>query len=193
MKKKKRKQESDKLTRKQEIFCYEYCIDYNATRAAIKAGYSKGSARAIGCQNLTKVYISDRIKEMQNNLAQTAGISALRIIKEHSSIAFMDAGQLRDGWMTLKEFESLTPEQKACIQEVSTKQTKKLSLSTDGGEDSVIIDEFVKIKLYDKQKSLDSITKILGLDAPIKATLVDENGKDVISQIIKWGNNEVKV
>lgn len=34
------------LTKKQEIFCTEYCADGNATRAAIAAGYSEKSAAA---------------------------------------------------------------------------------------------------------------------------------------------------
>ena len=109
-----------KLTAKQERFCYEYCIDFNATQAAIRAGYSETTAYAIGAENLKKPQIKKRIEEMQNNLAETAGISALRILKEHEKIAFSSAGHLRDGWITLKEFESLSEADKACIQEVST-------------------------------------------------------------------------
>ena len=35
------------LTEKQKRFCDEYLIDLNATQAAIRAGYSKRSARQI--------------------------------------------------------------------------------------------------------------------------------------------------
>ncbi|MEL7586640.1 MAG: terminase small subunit [Prolixibacteraceae bacterium] len=155
-----------KLTAKQERFCYEYCIDFNATRAAAAAGYSKKTAFTIGCENLKKPYIKTRIEEMQKNLAETAGLSALRILKEHQKIAFSDAGQLRSGWITLKEFESLTPDQKACIQEVSTKVIKQ---NVGTREEPIIADvEYIKIKMYDKQKSLDSINRMLGYDAPVK-------------------------
>lgn len=37
-----------------------------------------------------------------------------------------------------------------------------------GDDDIVVEEEWVKIKLYDKQKSLDSISKMLGYDAPQK-------------------------
>ncbi len=42
------------LTAKQAAFVNEYLIDLNATQAAIRAGYSKDTARAIGHENLTK-------------------------------------------------------------------------------------------------------------------------------------------
>jgi len=184
-------EEARKITAKEERFSLEYLIDFNATQAAIRAGYSEKTARAIGSENLTKPYIQNFIKEMQDNTAKAAGISVLRIVKEHAKIAFSDAGQFRTGWLQLKDFETLTPDQKACIQEVSTKVLKKNIGTND--EPEIVDIEFVKIKLYDKQKSLDSLSKILGFDAPVKASLVDNEGKDIISQIIKWGNNEVKV
>ena len=42
------------LEPRQERFVLEYLIDLNATQAAIRAGYSEKTARAIGCENLTK-------------------------------------------------------------------------------------------------------------------------------------------
>lgn len=50
-----------KMTEKQKRFCDEYIIDLNGTQAAIRAGYSKKSAKAIANENLTKPYIKDYI------------------------------------------------------------------------------------------------------------------------------------
>lgn len=50
-----------KLTAKQQRFCDEYLIDLNATQAAIRAGYSKKTARKIGQENMTKPDIRQRI------------------------------------------------------------------------------------------------------------------------------------
>ena len=36
--------EEKKLSGKEERFCQEYIVDYNATKAAIRAGYSERSA-----------------------------------------------------------------------------------------------------------------------------------------------------
>lgn len=52
-----------KLTAKQRRFVQEYLIDLNATQAAIRAGYSKKSACAIGLENLGKPMIKQAIEE----------------------------------------------------------------------------------------------------------------------------------
>ena len=51
------------LTAKQKRFCDEYLIDLNATQAAIRAGYSKKTAYAIGNENLKKLEIKNYIDE----------------------------------------------------------------------------------------------------------------------------------
>ncbi|MGJ1321474.1 terminase small subunit [Sphingobacterium faecium] len=50
-----------KLTPKQQLFVDNYLTHFNATRAAIQAGYSENTARAIGAENLTKPNISTHI------------------------------------------------------------------------------------------------------------------------------------
>ena len=60
------------MTAKQMRFCDEYLIDLNATQAAIRAGYSKKTARKIGQENLTKrdirQYIDARMAEKESEL-----------------------------------------------------------------------------------------------------------------------------
>lgn len=173
-----KQEENTKLTDKQERFCYEYCIDFNATQAAIRAGYSERTANEQGSQNLAKLNIQTRIKEMQANLSTTAGISALKVINEHAKIAFSSISKLKDGWMTLRGFESLTEDEKACIQEVQTKEARKAD-----GNDGIVIEAWVKIKLYDKQKSLDSISNLLGFNAPTKQEVTGKDGKDLVTAV----------
>lgn len=52
-----------KLTAKQRRFVDEYLIDFNATQAAIRAGYSEKTAAVIANENLRKPYISEFISE----------------------------------------------------------------------------------------------------------------------------------
>ncbi len=59
-----------KLTDRQETFCKEYIIDYNATQAAIRAGYSKKTARSVGSENLTKPDILARVRALQKECAE---------------------------------------------------------------------------------------------------------------------------
>lgn len=49
------------MTDKQQFFCEEYLKDFNATQAAIRAGYSTQSAYSIGHENLKKPEIQDYI------------------------------------------------------------------------------------------------------------------------------------
>ncbi len=62
--------EEKKLTPKQQKFCDYYIELGNGTEAAIKAGYSKKTAKVVACENLTKPYLKEyidtRLKEMQN-------------------------------------------------------------------------------------------------------------------------------
>ena len=60
------------MTEKQKRFCDEYLIDLNATQAAIRAGYSKKTAKVIANENLTKPnikeYIAERMAEKEKEL-----------------------------------------------------------------------------------------------------------------------------
>ena len=163
------------LTDKQEKFCYEYCWDFNATQAAIRAGYSQKTAKEIGCQNLTKLNIQSEIKKLQDNLSETAGISRLMVLREHQKLAFSSIAHLHNTWIELKQFELLTKEQKDCIAEIDTKTERKYFAEYDPDKEDFIkvpYDvKYIKIKLYDKQKALDSISKMLGFDAPTKLNI----------------------
>lgn len=171
-----------KLTAKEERFCYEYLANgFNATKAALTAGYSQKNARTIGCQNLAKLHIQNRVQAMKDNLAETAGISALMIVQEHAKIAFSDVASLHNTWIQRKELEELTDEQRACIQEVSTKVLKKNIGTRD--EPEIIDVEYVKIKTYDKQRALDSISNMLGYNAPIKQEITGKDGKDLFAKL----------
>ena len=100
-------EEMAKLTDKQEKFCYEYVLHLNATKAAINAGYSENSAKEIGCENLTKPNIQARIRYMQDNLAETAQLSALRVLKEHEKIAFNEEEKTADKQKSLDSINNM--------------------------------------------------------------------------------------
>lgn len=52
-----------KLTEKQKRFADYYIETGNATKAAVKAGYSRKTAKETGYENLTKPHISSYIEE----------------------------------------------------------------------------------------------------------------------------------
>lgn len=138
------------LNEKQKKFCREYIYDFNGTRAYLEAypDSSEEAARSSASDLLTKPNIKAHIDDIKNKLEENAGISRLKVLNEHMKLAFSSIAHMHNTWVERKKFDELTDEQKSCIAEIQT-QT---------GETG----EMVKIKLYDKQKSLDAISKMLG-------------------------------
>ncbi len=187
MKKQKEGKDKVELTGKQKRFCEEYIFDFNATRAAKSAGYSEDTSGAIGHENLKKPEIQAYIKELQTDLEKTSGISRLMVLREHQKLAFSSIAHLHDTWIDRREFEKLSDDQKACIAEIQT-QIRKTSVVREGQPEQDIETEFVKIKLYDKQKALDSISKMLGFNAAEKVDVKDVTEK----QVIKIGGQKIE-
>jgi phage terminase small subunit len=80
-----------KLTAKQNQFVREYIIDFNATQAAIRTGYSHKTAGSIGSENLQKPEIKQAIRAALNNLADLVLIEASVIVKALMQEAFSTA------------------------------------------------------------------------------------------------------
>ena len=71
---------SKSLTAKQSVFVDEYLIDLNATQAAIRAGYSKDTAKDMGYENLTKPHIHKAIHEAMDTRSERTQIDGLDIV-----------------------------------------------------------------------------------------------------------------
>ena len=54
------------LTKKQDLFCQEYMVDLNASKAAVRAAYSAKTASRIGPELLGKTWVASRIQELMN-------------------------------------------------------------------------------------------------------------------------------
>lgn len=74
--------ENIKLTNKQEMFCREYIIDFNATRSALAAGYSEKSAYQIGSENLNKVEIQAFLSKLMQERNERVKIDADYVLKQ---------------------------------------------------------------------------------------------------------------
>lgn len=176
------------LTIKQEKFCTKYLECGNASEAYRDAYNASRMSEETVCNSAYKLLqkgdITARISYLKDHLAEAAGISALQIIREHQKIAFSDATRIRNGWMSLKDFEALTPDEKACIKSIETRQTKRIT--QDGDE---LIDEQAKITCYDKQKALDSIVNMLGYNAPERKEVTGKNGAPIeLSTKVDYSN-----
>ena len=70
------------LTKKQEMFCKEYIIDFNATRAAVASGYSVKTANRIGSENLLKLDIQQYIQQLMQNREKRTEITSDSVLRD---------------------------------------------------------------------------------------------------------------
>ena len=78
-----------KLTDKQRRFVEFYCGEckFNATQAAINAGYSKHTAKDIGCENLAKPNIQESITEFMDKATESAEVTTEWVVKRLKELA----------------------------------------------------------------------------------------------------------
>lgn len=82
------------LTPKQRRFVNEYCVDENATQAAIRAGYSESGAGVQGHENLKNPKIAAAIKERMEELAVAASITPEWVVGQWAKIAQADPNDI---------------------------------------------------------------------------------------------------
>lgn len=147
-----------KLTNKQRVFIDEYLIDFNATQAAIRAGYSAKTAGSIGAENLTKPEIKE---EIEARLAEVH-MSADEALKRISEIARGDIAQIMDisgvGFslnMAMAKELGLTK----LIKKVKQKTVTHIAKS-ESDEDREVVE--LEVELYDSQAALRDILKLHG-------------------------------
>lgn len=141
-----------KLTDKQEMFCKEYLIDLNATQAAIRAGYSKKTAKDIACENLAKPNIQNRITELKEERSKRIEIDSDGVLKELKNWAEGDYTDLM--MLTAKQIKELAPEIRRLI--TGFKRTTRRIPGTDEEEIQI------EIKFIDKIKAMEMISKHIG-------------------------------
>ena len=63
------------LEEKQKMFCQEYLVDFNGTKAAIKAGYSKKTAAEQASRLLRKVKVQTYLQQLIENRNKRTNIT----------------------------------------------------------------------------------------------------------------------
>ena len=172
-------EEPPKLTIKQNLFVEQYIFDWNATRAYNEIYKPKNLevAASNGNRLLRNADIQNYIVEAQKDLERLSGISRLKVLSELNKLAFSSIAHLHNSWIERKDFDKLTDDQKACISEISA-QVKKINI-----DEQLVEIEFVKIKLHDKNKAIDSIKQMLGFNAAEKIDMNFDKEKVRVSSL----------
>lgn len=79
---------------KQQRFVQEYVKDFNATQAAIRAGYSERTAQEQGSRLLSQVMVQEAIDERRAEVATAAMIDAAWVLRQWQQIATADPNEL---------------------------------------------------------------------------------------------------
>ena len=75
------------MTDQQKAFADQYCIHFNATKAAISAGYSKKTATVQASQLLTLDEIAKYIEDKQSIISKEAEVDAVWVRKRFKTIS----------------------------------------------------------------------------------------------------------
>ena len=139
----------NRLRPKQRRFVEEYAIDFNATQAAIRAGYSERTAAEIGSENLRKPLIQMALAEENERRSTRCEVTADRVLLEISRLAFADIRGAFDEQGRLKPVRNLDDDLAPAVAAV---------------EVSVGLTDVTKrIKLWDKGAALERLGRHLGL------------------------------
>lgn len=76
-----------RLTEKQRSFCEEYLVDFNATRAAVRAGYSPRSAKQQGARLLTNADLHTHLTELMEARSRRTEITADTVLQDIREVA----------------------------------------------------------------------------------------------------------
>ena len=152
------------VTDKQRAFIQEYILDYNATQAAIRAGYSTRTAKEQGARLLSNVNVSDELQKEVAKRSVRTGITADRVIQELARIALVNPADINN-------MDDSARDDTAAI------NGYKVRTYTD--KDGIIKTE-TDIKLCDKIRALELLGKHIGiftdtlnLSGGIKITMTD--------------------
>lgn len=158
-------------------FVAEYLVDLNATQAAIRAGYSKRTARQQGYRVLKREDVQAAVTKGRGRLMERLEVTAERIMKERARLAFHDPRKFFRADGTLKTPHELDDDTAAAMAGVEVTEmstggiwVERPAEGENGQEleDGEPIREFrpmftKKLKMVDKNPHLTALERTLGV------------------------------
>lgn len=135
------------LTDRQRRFVAEYLIDLNAVQAAIRAGYSKTSARVNAFMILRRPGVMEDVQKAMDERARRTNISQDHVLEELAAIAFCDPAEIASAHLS-------------CPADIE--RLPKRVRSTIAGWGWNARGDFM-VKLHKKLPALEMLAKHLGL------------------------------
>jgi len=146
------------------MFCREYLVDLNATQAAVRAGYSRRTARSIGSENLTKPDIQEHIEHlMAERVARTEMTSdaVLHALEELAYSNIFDVLDVQpDDSLRVRDVRTLS---KAVRRAIKTLKARQTSRSVNGARETITT---IEVAMWDKLAALGMLARHHGLLSP---------------------------
>lgn len=140
------------FTAKEELFCREWIIDKNDTQAAIRAGYSKKTAGAIGHALLKKAKIRARCEKLWHEALLRADLTIDVLIQELKEFGFFSIKDFVGDNNTVLDLSKLPRELLKPVTGIKT---------TERYEDGQLV-RSVELKMVDKKSAIVDLIRHLG-------------------------------
>ncbi|CAG36736.1 terminase small subunit [Desulfotalea psychrophila] len=173
MAKRKNKITGTTLTPKQELFCSEYLVDFNASKAALAAGYKSNSAYSMGHENLKKPELQKRLRELVRLKIEKAKYDAQKVLERHEEIDGLDVIDILDENRRVKDIEEWPRAWRVTIEGIEVIQKIK-------GDTPC---EIIKIKWPSKLKNLEAIGRHVDVSAyreHVELSATDQTLRNII-------------
>lgn len=147
-----------KLNPRQAVFCAEYITDFNATQAAIRAGYASKYAARVAYKMLLQPHIQEAVNREITARAKRTHITQDRVLRELAAVAFFDPRKLfaPDGSpLPINELDDATA---AALGGLDVQE-----MFEGTGENRVFVGYVKKYKVTDKNTALGNAMKHLGM------------------------------
>jgi phage terminase small subunit len=169
------------LTLQQRLFAHEYLIDRNATRAAIRAGYSARSAGSQAHDLLKKPEIRKIIAIGARKLTETTGITAERVQLELVRILTADVAQAFTDDGCLKPLQDIPEDLRRGISGLEVEEIHEERENEDGEKETVRVGRVVKVKWWSKTDASQQLLRKLGAFRDSAAEKLAESLEELIA------------
>ena len=165
-----------RLEPKQRRFAEEYCIDFNATQAAIRAGYSEKTAYSQGSRLLKNVEIWGLIEDRLEALSMSAAEATKRLTD-------WGRGTIEPFLTPGGRIDITSPGAREALGLIKKlKETVTVSTDRDGGTHTTTR---IEIELHDAKDAVVQIAKIRGLFPSARMEMTGKDGEPIA---FIWGD-----
>ena len=167
-----------------ERWLQEFLIDYDATRAALAAGFGPDRTRARHMGTVIRSELRRIITARTSTIAGRCGVTAEAVIRELAKIGFSNIGDFINDDNSVRKLKSLSPDKLAAVSEITVKERRF------GDDDENPLIE-TKLKFHDKQTALKTLAGNLKIDGGTDA--VQTQAAPAITIVLNTGSSTKEV